>query len=284
MTTKKAPPAANSADPMASIFQQWIIAQRQQQKQQQPEQLSSSCNNNNRRPTHGDGATPDSVPPAAVVVASTVVPKLSSWNKNNYRILLQMTAPCSLLQDRILAAQPIEENKHGYHRAGQLTPSEIATKDMWGGSAWLLYLMEQLCTAIVSFEVDPSTPLLDQNENQHHHHHSGSPVADLPQVLFIATLPQTKQEGGTTTTTTTTWIHQFLPSHFRHHVQVLDVATDNPWGWDNDDDNDDHDGDETIKQCQQQQVLSKEENIGGSSSSSSSTTIGMDNLVLVHQH
>jgi hypothetical protein len=137
MTTKKAPPAANSAGPMASIFQQWIIAQRQQQKQQQPEQLSSSCNNN-RRTIHGDGATrvaPDGVPPAAVV-ASTVVPKSSSWNKNNYRILLQMTAPCSLLQDRILAAQPIEETKQVYHRAGQLTPSEIATKDMWGGSAW----------------------------------------------------------------------------------------------------------------------------------------------------
>jgi hypothetical protein len=291
MTTKKTPPV-NSAGPMASIFQQWIIAQRQQRKQQQqqpqPEQLSSSCNNNNRRTINGDGATrvaPDSVPPA--VVATAVVPKSSSWNRINYRILLQMTAPCSLLQDRTLAAQPIEENKHVYHRAGQLTPSEIATKDMWGGSAWLLYLMEQLCTAIVTFEVDPSTMILDQNENRHHHQQSDSSVADLsptptPQVLFISTLPQAKEAG----TSTTAWIHQFLPSHFLHHVQVLDLSTDNPWGWDNDeDDNDDeNDGDETIQQCQQQQGLLKEENIGNSSSSSSSTTIGMDNLVLLQHH
>jgi hypothetical protein len=121
---------------------------------------------------------------------------------SSYRMLLQIS---SSLQDRIAVAEPVE-NAHVYHRAGLPTPAERSAKDIIGGgdSAWLLRLLE---LSAVSAKSDERIVYVK--------------VKSPPNNYCLV---------------------QDLPSELHNRVDVVDVSSRNPWGWD--DENDDFDGDD----------------------------------------
>ncbi|KAG7358327.1 hypothetical protein IV203_014915 [Nitzschia inconspicua] len=133
---------------------------------------------------------------------ATTPPTTPNATGSDYRILLQQSFS---LSDRIAAAQPVE-NAQVYRRAGQLMPSEVATKDMLGGHAWLLHLIELSAAAVTK----SAAVALD----------SGGTIA-APKMVLISTLPQDGTE---------------LTRHLSHdqeqHVDILELASLDPFGWD----------------------------------------------------
>jgi hypothetical protein len=134
----------------------------------------------------------------------------SSSTTKNYRIVLQQSFA---LLDRIDAAQPVE-NAQVYQRAGQLTPSEVATKDVLGGQAWLLRLIELAAAAVARAAAVSDGQYIPSTYNK----------APLQKVTLISTLPQ----GGDT-------LVRQLPTDLVPYVQVLDLASNDPWGWEEED-------------------------------------------------
>ncbi|KAG7341421.1 hypothetical protein IV203_023373 [Nitzschia inconspicua] len=133
---------------------------------------------------------------------ATTPPTTPNATGSDYQILLQQSFS---LSDRIAAAQPVE-NAQVYRRAGQLMPSEVATKDMLGGHAWLLHLIELSAVAVTK----SAAVALD----------SGGTIA-APKMVLISTLPQ----GGTELT-------RHLSHDQEQHVDILELASLDPFGWD----------------------------------------------------
>lgn len=143
------------------------------------------------------------------LTSSSSSTKATSHNNNNYRILVQQSFS---LPDRMAAAQPVN-NEQVYQQAGQKTPAEVAMQDMLGGHAWLLHLFTLAATAVAK---DAAKVAASRNNNL---------LCPPPtKLVLIATLPQ----GGKS-------MLQYLPPDLREQVQVLDLATHNPWGWDTED-------------------------------------------------
>ncbi len=146
-------------------------------------------------------------------------------SSSSYRILLQTSYS---LHNRICAAEPVE-NSHIYHRAGQRTPSEQATRDILGGgdSGWLLHLMELAA-------------------------HVASPEQRVS-ILYISTKPQQTRPAD---------VILELPQEYQTRIRVLDLATNDPWGWNSENDSGEREG---------------------SADSTSKLNPGMNNLSLLYQ-
>lgn len=121
---------------------------------------------------------------------------------NSYRILLQTSYS---LQSRISAAEPVE-NPHVYKRAGVATPSERANRDIYGGgeTAWLLHLVElALQQQLSSSDVSPS---------------------DSATIILVTTKAGSQDYS----------MVQELSQDARGKVQVVDIVSRDPFGWDAD--------------------------------------------------
>lgn len=129
------------------------------------------------------------------------VNSIRSASSASYRILLQYSYS---LQHRIQSAEPVD-NPHLYRRAGVPTPAERATRDCVGGSetAWLLRLIELAAR---------------QNQVQ----------SNEVKVIYVATRARTSGN----------LLIECLPQELQTRIQVVELASKNPWGWDSDDDND----------------------------------------------
>ena len=120
----------------------------------------------------------------------------------SYRILLQTSYS---LKARIKAAEPVE-NPHLYKRAGLATPPERAIRDIHGAgeTAWLLCLVE-LATKQQQKDSDGDTSTAD----------SGS-------IIFLKTKARPQDYC----------VVDELPQNVRGKVQVLDLGSRDPFGWD----------------------------------------------------
>mmetsp|Transcript_3273 Transcript_3273/g.9059 ORF Transcript_3273/g.9059 Transcript_3273/m.9059 type:complete len:482 (+) Transcript_3273:171-1616(+) len=173
-----------------------------------------------------------------VAVAGATIPTTTNNNNNNntlpshssassYRILLQTSYS---LRDRIDAAEPVE-NPHLYKHAGVATPAERATRDIYGGAetAWLLRLLE--------LAVQQQQQEQQQQQQQQHAVSDNESVS----IVYVAT----KDRPGVPS------IIEELPPESRDKVQVVDLASRDPFGWDDDEhkteteNNDETDDDET---------------------------------------
>jgi hypothetical protein len=164
-----------------------------------------------------------------------------SSSLSSYSILLQTSYT---LQHRIQAAEPVD-NPHLYRRAGVPTPAERAIRDSVGASetAWLLRLIE-----------------LAAHQQQSAQH------SNVVKVIYIST--QSRTSGNT--------LIECLPQELKTRIQVVDLASENPWGWDTisvDDNNCDDTG-----HCEETAV----EDSGASATTTD--TINMKDLATVYQH
>jgi len=165
------------SSPLLSIFQQWTAQQRQTEA-------------NIDRPSSS----------LSLSLSLSLAPHSSS----SYRILLQTSYS---LQARISAAEPVE-NPHLYKHAGVTTPSERATRDIYGGSetAWLLRLVE------LAVQQSQNTPDDDASCND----------TDSVSIIFLTTKARSQDYS----------IIQELPHDSQKKVRVIDFASRDPFGWD----------------------------------------------------
>eukprot|EP00536_Pseudo-nitzschia_multiseries_P008938 jgi/Psemu1/21875/gm1.21875_g len=188
------------SSPLLSIFQQWTAQQRKQPLVETE--------------TSNDANTPQ--PPPSASVSSSV---------SSYRILLQTSYS---LRDRIDAAEPVE-NIHLYKHAGVATPAERATRDIYGGAetAWLLRLIELAVQQQQSQQQQQQQQQQQSQQSQQQQQQSTEPTdKDSASIVYIATRAGS---GGYS-------IVDELPPESRKRVQVVDLASRDPFGWDDDDD------------------------------------------------
>lgn len=128
----------------------------------------------------------------------------SSSVASSYRILLQTTYS---LQTRISAAEPVE-NPHLYRRAGVATPQDQATRDIYGGgeAGWLLRLVE----------------LAVQQQQQQYTSNDAPGTTNITSIVFITTRARPKIYS----------IIDELPHELRTKVKVIDLSSQDPFGWD----------------------------------------------------
>ena len=122
----------------------------------------------------------------------------------SYRIVLQTSYS---LTTRITAAEPVE-NPHLYKRAGLATPPERAIRDIHGAgeTAWLLRLVE-LAT-----------------KQQQRQKASGDDSSDSQLVSIIYLTTKSRSQNYS--------LIDELPQDVRGNVQVLDLGSRDPFGWD----------------------------------------------------
>ena len=125
----------------------------------------------------------------------------------SYRILLQTSYS---LRSRTTAAEPVE-NPHLYKRAGLLTPPERAIRDIHGASetAWLLRLVELAA---------------QQQQRQRQKQKvsdSDASTAKTGSIIFLTTKARPDDYS----------IIQELPQDIRKNVQVIDIGSRDPFGW-----------------------------------------------------
>ena len=125
----------------------------------------------------------------------------SSSGIRPYRLLLQTRYS---LQSRISISEPVE-NLHVYQRAGVLTPRDRATRDVYGGGegGWLLRLVELAVKVQSDLSHGP----------------------DVASVIFITTKARPKNYS----------LIDELPLKLQQKVNVVDLASQNPFGWDSSD-------------------------------------------------
>ena len=122
----------------------------------------------------------------------------------SYRIVLQTSYS---LTTRITAAEPVE-NPHLYKRAGLATPPERAIRDIHGAgeTAWLLRLVE-LAT-----------------KQQQRQKASGDDSSDSQLVSIIYLTTKSRSQNYS--------LIDELPQDVRGNVQILDLGSRDPFGWD----------------------------------------------------
>ncbi|MGK3740027.1 MAG: hypothetical protein ACI8RD_012549 [Bacillariaceae sp.] len=145
-----------------------------------------------------------------------------SFSASSYRILLQTSYS---LQTRISATEPVE-NPHLYRRAGVATPQDRATRDIYGGgetTGWLLRLVEL------------AVKQQQQQQQQQQHDVSNDAAANntttnssIASVVFITTKRRPQNYS----------VIEELPDELRTKVKVIDLVSNDPFGWDNSDSND----------------------------------------------
>ena len=120
-----------------------------------------------------------------------------------YRILFQTSYS---LKARITAAEPVE-NPHLYKRAGLATPSERAIRDIHGAgeTAWLLHLFE--------LAVQRQKKKLPDGDVH---------TTDTGSIIFLTTETRSRNYS----------LVQELPQEIRKKVQVIDIGSQDPFGWD----------------------------------------------------
>jgi hypothetical protein len=125
----------------------------------------------------------------------------------SYRVLLQTSYS---LKSRITAAEPVE-NPHLYKRAGLATPPERAIRDIHGASdtAWLLRLVE----------------LAVHQQQRQRQKQKGSDgdvsTTETGSIIFLTTKARPQDYS----------IVQELPQDIRRNVQVIDIGSRDPFGW-----------------------------------------------------
>lgn len=129
---------------------------------------------------------------------------LPSSSSLSYRIVLQTSYS---LTTRITAAEPVE-NPHLYKRAGLATPPERAIRDIHGAgeTAWLLRLVE----------------LATKQQQRQKGSDSDSSASDSVSVIFLTTKSRSQNYS----------LIEELPQDARSKVQVLDLGSRDPFGWD----------------------------------------------------
>ena len=122
----------------------------------------------------------------------------------SYRILLETSYS---LKARIAAAEPVE-NPHLYERAGLATPSECALRDIHGASetGWLLHLIE------LSIQQQRQNPKVNGDNDDNTTDESGH-------TIFVATKSRNDS------------IVNELPQPVRRKLQVIDIGSNDPFGW-----------------------------------------------------
>lgn len=121
---------------------------------------------------------------------------------SSYNILLQTSYS---LRSRVAAAEPVE-NPHLFKRAGVSTPSEKASRDIYGGSetGWLLRLLE----------------LALQQQQQ-----ASNASSSSNHVVFVKTRAQSS-------------LLRELTEEHRQRFTVVDLVAGGPFGWDDDEEKD----------------------------------------------
>ncbi len=111
------------------------------------------------------------------------------------------------LTTRITAAEPVE-NPHLYKRAGLATPPERAIRDIHGAgeTAWLLRLVE----------------LATKQQQRQKASDSGSSASESVSIIYVTTKSRPQNYS----------LVEELPQDVRGKVQVLDLGSRDPFGWD----------------------------------------------------